>query len=502
MRLAPLFLSFLHMKCKKGETIMSITTKKTKSIIYIHYLIVALLIFGFQFLPAPAPLTPMGMPLLGVFFGAIYGWSFIGILWPSILAILQMGLTLGMPTVLSSGLGSSITWMVVFTYIVMAVLDENKILDVLAAFLLTRKFSEGKPWLTFVLIIFASFLCGTIGGFASLILFLTLVFKIAENVNETPYGKFAVSSALGILIGHLFGMIVFPFFGNAIIFINIWTPMSGEAINYTSYMICSISTSIVGLVIYLLVCRFILRLDLSPLANFDAKAMGFDVIKLSRRQKMSIVLILFMFFNLLAPTIFPSEWIIIQILSNLTTFGQVAIPVVLFMIISDQGSPIVDFRKCSKYVSWDVILICGTVLPLASTLTGDGTGVSEFIVQLIQPLTGLGLNAFVFLLIIMFIAACVTNVANNTVVAIIVMPIIIAFSKIDNTLSLSAGFFIMTFMTHLAFLTPSAAPYAAITYANENWISIKSAMKYGLPIFAALFVGIFLYGYIIAKTVL
>lgn len=484
----------------KGGIYMSTATKK--GINYVHYIIIALLIFGFQFLPAPDPITPTGMSLLGVFLGAIYGWSTIGILWPCILAIVQMGLTLGMSTVLASGLGSSITWMVVFTYVAMAVLEENKILDVLAAFLLTRKFSKGKPWLTFSLIIFASFLCGTIGGFASLILFLTLVIKIAENIQAPPYGKFAVTSILGVLIGHVFGMVVFPFFGNAIIFINIWTPMSGEVINYTSYMICSISTSIIGLVVYLFMCRFVLRLDLTPLATFDASSMGFAAIKLNRRQKMSVLLILLIFASLLAPTILPNSWPIVQFLTNLTTFGQVALPIALFMVLSENHAPLIDFRSCSKYISWDVILICGTVLPLASNLTGEGTGVSEFIVKLIQPLTSLGLPAFLFLFIILFIAACVTNIANNTVVAIIVMPILIAFSKIDSTLSLSASFFIMVFMTHLSFLTPSAAPYAAITYANEQWISIRSALKYGVPIFFALFLSIFLWGYFVASTLL
>ena len=141
---------------------MSTAVVKNKGLYYFHFIVVALLIFGFKYLPAPAPITETGMALLGVFLGAIYGWSTINIIWPSVLAILGMGMALGMPAVLSAGFGSNITWMIVFTYIAMGLLEENHILDVASAYLLTRKFFQGKPWIFYGFIIFAAFLCGMI----------------------------------------------------------------------------------------------------------------------------------------------------------------------------------------------------------------------------------------------------------------------------------------------------------------------------------------------------
>lgn len=481
---------------------MSTAVVKNKGLYYFHFIVVALLIFGFKYLPAPAPITETGMALLGVFLGAIYGWSTINIIWPSVLAILGMGMALGMPAVLSAGFGSNITWMIVFTYIAMGLLEENHILDVASAYLLTRKFFQGKPWIFYGFIIFAAFLCGMIGGFASIILFLTLVFKISQKVGFEPYGKFVTAASLGILLVHLFDMIIFPFLGNSLIFISIWTPMSGTTIDYGRYMLCSITLSIIGIIVYLLVCRFVLRLDLTPLKDFKIEELGFETMKLNTKQKLAILVTAWIFVNLLIPSILPKTWGIVIFLQSITTFGQVLIPVVVFMAISYQGQPIIDFRKLSPYISWEVIMITGTILPLAMNLTSEGTGISPFMVGLIQPLIGLGLNSFVFLFIIMFIAAIVTNFANNTVVAVILMPVILTIAKIDPSLSSTAGFFIMVFMSHLALLTPSACPFAAIMYGNSQWINIKSAMKYGIPIFLCLYLALFSIGYLLAAAIL
>lgn len=67
--------------------------KKSSSAYYIHVAIVILLMFFFKYLPAPAPVTPYGMNILGIFIGLIYGWSLCGLAWPSVLAMVALGLS-------------------------------------------------------------------------------------------------------------------------------------------------------------------------------------------------------------------------------------------------------------------------------------------------------------------------------------------------------------------------------------------------------------------------
>ena len=46
----------------------------------IHYLITAIICFGFGLIPPFGGMTEYGMGVLGAFIGAIYGWSTIGMI--------------------------------------------------------------------------------------------------------------------------------------------------------------------------------------------------------------------------------------------------------------------------------------------------------------------------------------------------------------------------------------------------------------------------------------
>lgn len=65
---------------------MSVVTqsKKKKNLFYWHIAITAVIIFGFGFLPPIEPITPLGMRVVGIFIGAVYGWTTVNMLWPSV----------------------------------------------------------------------------------------------------------------------------------------------------------------------------------------------------------------------------------------------------------------------------------------------------------------------------------------------------------------------------------------------------------------------------------
>ena len=45
------------------------TEAKKSNMWLVHLIVMLLLMFGFRYLPAPAPITPYGMAVLGIFFG-------------------------------------------------------------------------------------------------------------------------------------------------------------------------------------------------------------------------------------------------------------------------------------------------------------------------------------------------------------------------------------------------------------------------------------------------
>lgn len=75
----------VHITKIEGGFIMS--TKTTKSYMTIaHVIIMFALMFGIGKLQPFGTVTPMGMNILGIFVGTLYGWLFLDLLWPSLLA--------------------------------------------------------------------------------------------------------------------------------------------------------------------------------------------------------------------------------------------------------------------------------------------------------------------------------------------------------------------------------------------------------------------------------
>ena len=66
---------------------------KSNTMYYIHCAIGCILMFLFRFLPAPAPITSLGMQMIGIFIGLIYMWSFVDTLWPSVMGLFALCLS-------------------------------------------------------------------------------------------------------------------------------------------------------------------------------------------------------------------------------------------------------------------------------------------------------------------------------------------------------------------------------------------------------------------------
>ena len=60
---------------------------------YVHTILIIFFMFGFGFLPPFGPLTQLGMQILGIFIGCIYGWTIGEMIWPSLLSLIAVGFT-------------------------------------------------------------------------------------------------------------------------------------------------------------------------------------------------------------------------------------------------------------------------------------------------------------------------------------------------------------------------------------------------------------------------
>ncbi len=86
------------------------TSVKNNNIYYLKAIVCMLIMFCFGYLPPVEPITPLGMHIVGIFFGLLFGWMTIGLIWPSIMGCIALVLVGGMKigAVLSSGWGSTV----------------------------------------------------------------------------------------------------------------------------------------------------------------------------------------------------------------------------------------------------------------------------------------------------------------------------------------------------------------------------------------------------------
>ena len=116
---------------------------------YAHSLISLLIMFGYgQLTPIP-PLTPLGMNLIGIFLGVLYGWIFIDIIWPSMAGLLALMLIGGMKPneLFQTSFGDPLVMMMFFIFVFCATINYYGLSKFISLWFITRKCVAGKPWL-------------------------------------------------------------------------------------------------------------------------------------------------------------------------------------------------------------------------------------------------------------------------------------------------------------------------------------------------------------------
>ena len=90
---------------------MSTVAKKKNTAYYINSVISVAIMLFFGFIPSPVDtISSLGMRVLGIFIGLIYGWIFVDLVWPSFLSFVILGFS-GAMTVTEAfvaGMGSTL----------------------------------------------------------------------------------------------------------------------------------------------------------------------------------------------------------------------------------------------------------------------------------------------------------------------------------------------------------------------------------------------------------
>jgi sodium-dependent dicarboxylate transporter 2/3/5 len=149
-----------------------------------------------------------------------------------------------------------------------------------------------------------------------------------------------------------------------------------------------------------------------------------------------------------------------------------------------------------KGVSWGIFLIIGAGLSLGEALTR--TGATDWFSTLIGPLVS-GPNLLVTILLLVLISALLTNLMNNTTIAAVFVPVLIAIAAENPAFDPVQLVLPVTLATTFGYSLPSASGRMALM-ASSGIVEKSVMMRYGLIVTVASSIVLALLFYILSIT--
>ena len=119
-------------------------------------------------------------------------------------------------------------------------------------------------------------------------------------------------------------------------------------------------------------------------------------------------------------------------------------------------------------------------------------------IQTLQPLLG-GKPEIVFIFLLLAFALITTNFANNAGMAVVLIPVVLAFADQYPGVDPIVICMSICMMVFVALLTPAASPYCGMLHARKDLVEYKEIMQLFLPMVVIALVLYTLVGYQIAK---
>lgn len=215
-------------------------TARGDAMYYVHSFLCLLIMFGFGQLPPVEPLTALGMRLIGIFLGLLYGWIFIDIVWPSMAGLLALMLVGGMKPVvlLNRSFGDPIVVMMFFIFVFCATINHYGLSRFISLWFITRKFVAGRPWVfTFTFLASMFILGGLTSASPAAIIGWSILYGICDVCGYKKGDGYPTMMVFGIVFASQVGMSLIPFKQAALTVFSAYETMSGVGIDYAKYML-------------------------------------------------------------------------------------------------------------------------------------------------------------------------------------------------------------------------------------------------------------------------
>lgn len=445
---------------------------------WIKFALMIGLTIGIGLLPPFGQITPIGMKILGVFVGTLFGWMFLDFTIGSIVGMAFLGLTGYYPTVIGAfqaGISNVnvLNIMLIFGFI--QLLNELNLTNVVANWMLSRKFVQGRPWLIVITLFFGAWLISALSDtFAATLVVWNVCYKVAEEVGYKPHSKDVGYLLTGVVFFAAKGGQLFPFkpivMGFAATYLEIY-----KEIPHFQWYCSSIFMLVAFMTIYLLI-GVIIKFDVQKL-NIDLSKFADNLIW-GKKEKWGLFFIAFFVVFLTLPTFIPGTQLA-AFLNKAGISGAVVIALAIAYVVTIDGERILPSAAIlyQKGVSWDMIFMVAATIPLGDALRSDEGGVITTLLNWLMGIIG-SMHWVTFTIICVIALSLLTQVSHNLVITIVLFPVFAPICEQlggDPLLWFIVNFYAVT----CAFVTPAASAYAGLLHSNKKWMTVKTAYGFG-----------------------
>lgn len=448
---------------------------------YINSAICLIIMFGFGYLPPVAPITTLGMQILGIFLGMVYGWIFVEIAWPSLaglVALTQIGY-MSAADVLKASFGESNVVLMFFIFIFCGTFAHYGLSRIIAVWSITRKAVLGRPWVfTFVFLMVMAFLGGVTSATPTIVIGWSLAYVISEQCGFKKGDSYPLILIFGTALIAQLGDCIIPFKSIPLLVMGVYESLAGSPIPLGSYMLIVILATVLCIIAYLFIANLIFRPDMKSLKELNAETlMGEDGIQMNKVQKITLLFLILLMVMMLLPGFFPSSTFpLIVFLKKLGSTGICILLVGLMCLMRVDGAPIINFKKMVGNVEWNSILLLAAAIPVANIMSNEASGFPAALQAFISPMAT-NTSPFVFVILIGLVATLITNVMTNGPVGMILMAAV--YAAVNSVgMNPTAAVVTVVMCVHIAVLFPSGSSTAALINGNE-WIGTKNLWKIG-----------------------
>lgn len=454
-------------------------SKKSKSY-YLKCLGCFAFMLVFCLLPPIGEITGQGMRILGIYLGTVLLWTFVDLIWPSLLAIFLVSLTgyTSAGAFLSSGFGNQTVIFVLLISIFAHFITESGVSSCIASRIVTLRAAQGRPWAVSALYVLASYVIAMlISSVAATIVVLDFFSQFAKQTGYKKGDRYPTMMMVCITFAAHMGGSVWTFRTPDAILVG-YIEAQGGSVPLLPYFLCSLFIGVTALALYLLGCRLFAHADTE---RITASTRSAQYIPMTKYQKRLLACTFLLLGLLIAEGMLDGSTAVGAFLGRLGTNGIVMLMLAVMMFFRrDNGEkPFADIEEGTRAVPWKIIWLIIFNMPMANILSDDSLGISRTASSAITGLFGAAPNATLFIFIMtVLIVVCTTFIGNVTVCLVFYNVVSLFAPALGVSTTVLAC--IISLTSNASVILPGANPQAAMLHARTEWVETRDAAKYGV----------------------